>query len=244
MQERYHHNTSSAIKTLIIVPARSGSKGLPDKNIKPLAGKPLLQWTSEAIVQAAPPQALAILSTDSPSYAELGRQLGLAVPFLRPCACADDAATALQVIEHALKWFQTEYGYLPEQTMWLQPTSPLRSAAIIVQALAMLDESQLDAVIGCKEIQRDLTTLFRSDDAGYLAALDKNQPTQTSRQHTQPLLTPNGAMYLCKSDYLLAYGSFYPPKTFPLVMDALRSLDIDTEQDWAMAEAFINYGLV
>jgi N-acylneuraminate cytidylyltransferase/CMP-N,N'-diacetyllegionaminic acid synthase len=235
--------TSQPIKTFIIVPARSGSKGLADKNIKPLAGKPLLQWTSDAIAQAGAQQSLAILSTDSPVYAELGRANGLLVPFLRPAACADDAATAVQVIEHALTWFQSEHAYLPEQTMWLQPTSPLRPAAIIAQALAMMAECQADAVIGCKEIPRDLTTLFRCED-GYLSALDKNRPTQTSRQQTQPLLTPNGAMYLCKSDYLLAHGSFYPPKTLPLQMNAVQSLDIDTAEDWAMAEAFINYGLV
>lgn len=243
MQKPSTHSHEFAIRTLIIVPARSGSKGLPDKNIKPLAGQPLLQWTRDAIAQAAPQQALAILSTDSPVYAELGRNLGLTAPFLRPAECSGDAASALQVVEHALSWFQAEHDYLPERTMWLQPTSPLRSARSIVRAFEMMDAQTCDAVIGCKEIPRDLTTLFRCVD-GYLTPLDKTKPTQTSRQQSQPLLTPNGAMYLCKSDYLLENGSFYPPKTLPLVMNAVQSLDIDSEEDWAMAEAFINYGLV
>ena len=70
------------------------------------------------------------------------------------------------------------------------------------------------------------------------------QSTQTNRQQIRPLLTPNGAMYLCKTDYLLENKSFYPPQTVPLVMNAIQSLDIDTEEDWAIAEAFIKQGLV
>jgi len=230
-------------QTLIIIPARSGSKGVIDKNIKLLGGWPLLQWTTDVINIAKPENALAILSTDSAHYAEIAQRLGLQAPFLRPAECAGDRASALQVIEHALDWFQNEYGYLPEQTMWLQPTSPFRNPAIIQQALATMEGQQVDAVIGCKELHRDLTTLFQAED-GFLSALEKSKPTQSSRQQIQPLLTPNGAMYLCKSDYLLTQQSFYPQKTVPLRMNAIQSLDIDTEEDWAMAEAFIKQGLV
>jgi N-acylneuraminate cytidylyltransferase/CMP-N,N'-diacetyllegionaminic acid synthase len=194
-------------------------------------------------MQAELPDCLAILSTDADAYAEIGRRAGLTVPFLRPADCAGDSATALQVIAHALNWFQAAHACLPMQTMWLQPTSPFRSPAIIRQALAMMAEQSVEAVIGCKEIHRDLTTLFRCED-GFLSALNKNQPTQTSRQQIKPLLTPNGAMYLCRTAYLLEHKSFYPEKTVPLLMNAVQSLDIDTEEDWAMAEAFIRQGLV
>jgi N-acylneuraminate cytidylyltransferase/CMP-N,N'-diacetyllegionaminic acid synthase len=231
------------IQTLLIVPARSGSKGLPDKNIRLLAGKPLLTWTAEAIIQAGLPHSLAILSTDNPDYAQIGRQSGLTVPFLRPASCAGDSASALQVIEQALAWFQGEYAYVPEQIMWLQPTSPFRSVAVIQQADAMLVEQQVDSVIGCMEIHRDLTTLFACEQ-GFLRPLNKLKPTQTARQQVEPLLTPNGAMYLCKTAYLLENQSFYPEKTVPLIMNALQSLDIDDEMDWLMAEAFIKQGLV
>ncbi|MBS3964063.1 MAG: acylneuraminate cytidylyltransferase family protein [Methylomonas sp.] len=231
------------IRILIVVPARSGSKGLIDKNIKLLAGRPLLAWTAEAINQAALPDGLAILSTDSEQYAVLGRQAGLSVPFLRPAAYAGDAVAALPVIEHAVVWFVAHHGYSPEFTLWLQPTSPFRTAALIRQAVEMAASPAVDAVIGCKPIHRDLTTLFRIHD-GYLAALDRQQPTQTSRQQQPPLLTPNGAMYLCKTRHLLEHQSFYPPNTVPLVMNTIQSLDIDTEEDWAIAEAYIKQGLV
>lgn len=231
------------IQTFIVIPARSGSKGVIDKNIKSLGGKPLLQWTVEAIGASGLEHTLAILSTESAHYAEIGKNLGLHVPFLRPDECAGDSASALQVIEHALTWFLNEYGYLPAQTMWLQPTSPFRSATIIQQAVLILAEQQVDAVIGCKEIHRDLTTLFRCEN-GFLMPLDNRRPTQISRQQSKPLLTPNGAMYLCKTDYLLQQKSLYPPKTVPLLMGVIQSLDIDTQEDWVMAEAFIKQGLV
>ncbi|CAD6875081.1 acylneuraminate cytidylyltransferase family protein [Methylomonas fluvii] len=233
----------TVFQTLLIVPARSGSKGVADKNIKILVGKPLLQWTTDAIARAGLANVLPLLSTDSPAYGELGLKLGLTVPFLRPADCAGDTATALQVIQHALQWFCGEHGYLPQQTMWLQPTSPFRSPTIIHQAIAILKSESADAVIGCKEIHRNLTTLFRCDE-GFLSPLDKIKSTQAARQQSQPLLTPNGAMYLCKTDYLLEHKSFYPPKTVPLVMNAIQSLDIDTEEDWAIAEAYIKQGLV
>ncbi|TRW92994.1 cytidylyltransferase domain-containing protein [Candidatus Methylobacter oryzae] len=229
-------------QTLIIVPARSGSKGIPDKNIKWLGDKPLIAWTARAIRKANPRNSLAILSTDSERYADVGQEAGLHVPFVRPAACSDDTASALAVIDHALQWFEAEYRYLPEQLMWLQPTSPFRSSAIIVQALAMMVQQQADGVIGCKEIHRDLTTLFKTRD-GFLTALSEQQ-VQTRRQDVEPLLTPNGAMYLCKTSVLLQKRSFYAERTLPLVMDAIMSLDIDTPTDWAMAEALVAAGLV
>lgn len=231
------------IKTLVILPARSGSKGLKDKNIRLLGGKPLLAWTADALKAADIDDYLAVLSTDSELYAEIGRQAGLLVPFLRPSFLSSDTATSQQVIEHAVGWFDSEYGGLPLQVMLLQPTSPFRSAAIIRQAVCMLAQQQADAVIGCKEIHRDLTTLFRCEN-GFLTPLDASRPTQTSRQQSKPLLTPNGAMYLVKTQCLLEGQSFFPAKTLALPMNAIQSLDIDTEEEWAMAEAFIKQELV
>lgn len=232
-----------SIQTLIIVPARSGSKGIPDKNIKLLGDKQLIAWTARAIQKAKPDNCLAILSTDSERYAAVGREAGLHVPFIRSAECSNDTASALAVVNHALQWFEEEYGYSPEQVMWLQPTSPFRSSAIIEQALTMMVQQRADGVVGCKEIHRDLTTLFRTRD-GFLTALGEEDRVQTRRQDVEPLLTPNGAMYLCKTSVLQEKQSFYSERTLPLVMDAIMSLDIDTPTDWAMAEALVTAGLV
>lgn len=236
-------HVSTAIEILIIVPARCGSKGIPDKNIKSLAGKPLLQWTIDALITANIADSLAILSTDSPMYAELGTHLGLQVPFIRPQRYATDQTPATQVVQHTLGWFGDTYGYLPKYTMWLQPTSPFRSTACIRQAVAMIHQTDVEAVIGCKEIHRDPSTLFRCEN-GFLSPLDKQAPTQTHRQQIQSLLTPNGAMYLCNSHYLKESASFYPPNTVPLIMNGIQSLDIDSDEDWAIAEAFVQSRLV
>ncbi|NOT84751.1 MAG: acylneuraminate cytidylyltransferase family protein [Methylococcaceae bacterium] len=230
------------IKTFIIIPARSGSKGIPDKNIKLLGGKPLIAWTAEAIKTAKLDNCLAILSTDSNRYAEVGLATGLAVPFIRPPIYAEDSTSTLAVAEHALQWFEQKYHYLPEQVMLLQPTSPFRAPGMLNQALEMMQTSQADGVIGCKEIHRDLTTLFNLE-AGFLRPLS-DKVTQTRRQDIAPLLTPNGALYLCKTAVILEKKSVYAEKTLPLVMDAMMSLDIDTLTDWAMAEAFVQAYLV
>lgn len=225
------------VKTLVIVPARSGSKGIADKNIKLLGGKPLLEWTANTIQAAALAESLAILSTDSEQYAEVGRAAGLQVPFIRPTALANDHASGLAVIEHALHWFKQQYTYLPEQILLLQPTSPFRSAGVLQQALDILKKEQADGVVSCKAIYRDLTTLF-SVEAGFLKPLS-TETTQTRRQDKAPLLTPNGSLYLCKTSVILAKHSLYGERTVPLLMEDKMNLDIDTLADWAMAEAII-----
>jgi len=133
---------------------------------------------------------------------------------------------------------------MPRQVMWLQPTSPFRSVDNIRVVMRMLIEKQADSVIACKAIERDLTALFKLNPAGYMQAIDSNKQTQTRRQDIDALLTPNGALYLAQTEMLLRRNSFYGDKTLPLVMNAVQSLDIDNEEDWAIAEAFIKQGLV
>jgi N-acylneuraminate cytidylyltransferase/CMP-N,N'-diacetyllegionaminic acid synthase len=231
------------IETLILIPARSGSKGIPDKNIKLLGGKPLLAWTAEVLSSANLIASVTVLSTDSEQYASLGRDLGLLTPFIRPAEYAEDDTSAIAVVLHALQWFEAEYSYIPEKILWLQPTSPFRSVEIIHQAFSMLNKQQADAVVACKEIHRNLSTLFYQQN-GYLSAVGNNTPMQTTRQQIKPLLTPNGALYLCNTALFLKNKSFYPDKTLPLIMNNIMSLDIDSEEDWVIAQAYIEQGLV
>lgn len=234
---------SECITTLAVVPARSGSKGVANKNIKKLGGRPLICWSAEALEEIQHKKdVLAILSTDSQEYAEIGQTCGLNAPFLRPPELANDTATAVDVALHAVDWFKHEYGYQPQQLMWLQPTSPFRSPEIIDQALDLIAENQAEAVVGCKTIYRDLSTLFTQNN-GFIQALDAEQPHQNRRQEVNALLTPNGAMYLIKTDVLIQQRKFYPSGTLPLVMDAVSSHDIDEPQDWQIADAYVNAGL-
>lgn len=196
-------------------------------------------YTLKSIQQLNLTDYLAILSTDSEDYAQLAQQQDFYVPFIRPKELATDHTSALAVVNHALDWFEYTYQYLPEQILWLQPTSPFRSTGLIEQALAMIENPAIESVIGCKTIDRDLTTLFKSDN-GFLKPLSK-QTTQTCRQHIEPLLTPNGALYLCKTAVLRAGQSFYSSRSVALPMDAIMSLDIDNDTDWLIAEALCQY---
>ncbi len=223
-------------EVLVVIPARGGSKGLPGKNIKPLGGLPLLGWSAEALRQSHLREARCLLSTDDAAIAEAGRACGLAAPFLRPAALAGDTASSVDVVLHALDWLAETHDEHPAWVLLLQPTSPFRPPAAIDRAWAMLrDDLALDAVIGVKALHRSLGSLFLPDARGHLQPLSDDGITR--RQDAPGLLTPNGALYLVRSAMLRAGGSFFPPATAALPMDAIASLDIDDATDWAMAEA-------
>lgn len=225
---------------LVVIPARGGSKGLPGKNIKPLGGLPLLGWTAEALRQSVLHEARCVLSTDDEAIAETGRACGLEVPFLRPANLANDAASSLDVVLHALDWLVTEHQETPTFVLLLQPTSPFRPPTVIDRAWEMLQaDTSLDAVIGTKAIQRSLNSLFLPDDndSNRIRPVNTDGDTSTRRQDTPGLVTPNGALYLMRSQALRERHSFFPPATAALPMDAIASLDIDDATDWAMAEA-------
>jgi CMP-N,N'-diacetyllegionaminic acid synthase len=220
-----------------VVPARGGSKGLPRKNIRPLAGKPLLAWTADAIKEARVKGAIALLSTDDEEIAEIGRRAGLAVPFMRPAELATDEASAESVALHALEWAKRG-GAVPDTVMLLQPTSPFRPPQAIVEAHALLARHQdVDGVIGVKIIHRTPRTLFRMGGGGRLEPLGADESVRARRQEVEPLYTPNGAMYVVRTRVLEAGKGFFPPSCRALVMDAMASLDIDDQQDWRIAEA-------
>jgi CMP-N,N'-diacetyllegionaminic acid synthase len=227
---------------LIVIPSRGGSKGLPGKNIKPLGGMPLLGWTVTAIKQSGLSPAATILSTDSDEIAAIGQELGLTVPFLRPNDLATDEAVAVDVALHAIDWFESEYGTAPEFIMWLQPTSPFRPPEKILEAFRLLIEHQADAVLGVKSIHRTLQTLFHRNPDNLLTPLLTGDTVTTRRQEVNPIYTPNGAMYLLRSEVLRSEKSFFPSRSLPLIMDKIESLDIDNPIDWDLAESIVSAG--
>ncbi len=230
---------------LVVIPARGGSKGLPCKNIKRLNGIPLLGWTAEALRQSTLSKARCILSTDDEAIAKAGRDYGLEAPFLRPAALASDTASSLDVTLHALDWLAAEHSETPTFILLLQPTSPFRPPTAINRAWEMLQaDATLDAVIGTKPVHRSLNSLFLADDRGRIQPLTQPRKatdnTATRRQDSPGLITPNGALYLIRSQTLREGGNFFPPHTAALPMDAIASLDIDDATDWVMAEALQN----
>lgn len=229
---------------LIIIAARGGSKGLPGKNIKQLGDLPLIAWTSMAVKESSLQHATTILSTDDLQIANVGKQCGLQVPFVRPTTLATDEASAIDVVLHALDWFKVQHGHDAKLVMWLQPTSPFRPPHILDDAYNAITTRDIDAVIGVKTIQRSLQTLFYlNDNSGYIEPFKNSGEVVSRRQAVKTCYTPNGAMYVIRSEVLRREMSFYPTKTHPLIMNSVQSHDIDNPMDWTIAQAMHAHGL-
>jgi CMP-N,N'-diacetyllegionaminic acid synthase len=215
---------------LVVVPVRGGSKRLPGKHARPLAGRTLLQHANDAL-QAAAIDAPVLLSTDDATVAEQGRALGWSVPFERPAALAADTTPTLPVLMHALDWFRAERDGDPDTVLLLQVTSPLRGAAALRKGVTLLAErAEVDAVVGVRRLGFGPNRVLHEAADGFLAPLD-------DASEPAPLYIPNGALYLIRCATLRRYATLYPPATVALEMNSLASLDIDTAADWRLAEA-------
>ncbi len=217
---------------LIVIPVRGGSKRLPGKHTRLLAGRNLLERTQDAIAEAelgAP----VLLTTDDEQIAARGRALGWQAPFLRPAALAEDATPTLPVLFHALDWYRGDSGRDPEFALLLQTTSPLRSASALRDAVALLVEhNDADAVVGVRRLGFGPNRVFPLDGAGFLTPL---APSDSGA----PLFVPNGTLYLIRASALRRHDTLFPPATLPFEMDAVASVDIDTEADWSLAQALL-----
>jgi CMP-N,N'-diacetyllegionaminic acid synthase len=229
-------------RLLIVVPARGGSKRLPGKHLRPLGGRTLLEWTAEAITEAAI-DAPCLLTTDDAKIAEAGRTLGWIVPWLRPASLATDEAPTLPAVLHAVDWFAGEHGGDPEFVMLLQATSPFRGGVTLQRGLDMLaGDPEVAAVVAVRDLHRTAETLFSCNANGHLVALGGSSGSSGSSGSTT-VLTPNGALYLVRTRELRAVGTLYPEPTIPLLMEETPSLDIDTVSDWALAESMLAQGV-
>jgi len=218
-----------------LVPARGGSKGVPGKNTRLLAGRPLLEYTAHAAL-ASGVLGRAVLSTDSPEIAECGRRVGLEVPFLRPAALAADDTPMLPVIEHALDELRAG-GWEPSTVVLLQPTSPLRTPAHIRAAVDLLHRTGADSVVSVVAVPRHLSPdyVMRIEEGRLLTFLPEGARV-TRRQDARPAYVRDGTVYVFRPSTLKRFGSIYGADCRPLLLDPGESLSIDTPADWAAAE--------
>lgn len=223
----------SNVKRLAIIPVRSGSKGLPNKNILPLAGKPLMHWTIEAAL-ASGVFSEVFVSTDSQLYAEIAEQAGVSVPILRPEHLATDQASTIDVVLDVLNYFSAR-GKKFDEVAVLQATSPLRTAQDIQQAVSLMTERQAPSVISVAPAEHPpLWTQPLAEDLcmSSFAEAIRDQP----RQALGKFYRLNGAIYLAKAEFLRTQKTFLTPETVAFVMEMRRSVDIDTEMDFLWAE--------
>src|SRR5690242_8069665 len=182
------------MNVLGVIPARGGSKGIPDKNLAPLCGRPLLAYTADA-VKASRRITRAIVSTDDQRIAECARSLGLDVPFMRPASLSGDDTPMLPVLQHALDAMGVN-GFAADAIVLLQPTSPLRRAEHIDAAIDSLERTGADSVVSVVDVphQFNPTSVMRLEDGWLKPFLDA--PTVTRRQDKPRVLARNGPAVL------------------------------------------------
>ena len=220
---------------LAIVPARGGSKGVPGKNVRKLAGRTLLDYTAAAARDSGVIDRL-VLSTDSAEIADAGKRAGLEVPFMRPADLANDDTPMLPVIQHAVDTLAAD-GWTPDMVVLLQPTSPLRRASHVRDAVTTLRETKADSVVTVVELPRHLSPdyVMRIED-GVLRPFLAEGARVTRRQDARPAYSRDGTVYACWRATLDKWGNIYGERCQPLILDAADSLSIDSPADWAEAE--------
>ncbi|MCR4908548.1 MAG: acylneuraminate cytidylyltransferase family protein [Lachnospiraceae bacterium] len=222
------------MEILGFVPARGGSKGIPGKNMKPLLGKPLMQYTFEAAKQSRYIDRL-LLSTDEPSYASFGESEGVEVS-MRPAELSGDDTPMKEVVRYHLEEFKKE-GYEPDVFVLLQPTSPLRTAGDIDESLTLLlKDEKADSVVSVREVPHScLPVKIMKEEEGALVFLERDGEKYTTRQALPTLYARNGPAILAfKVKSFLETGSFYGKRCIKYLMPEERSVDIDTPFDFKL----------
>lgn len=222
------------ISILAVIPARGGSKGVPRKNIRNLAGKPLIAWTIKSAKQSKYIDKI-ILSSENQEIIQVARQYGCEVPFIRPEHLAVDETTGAEVILHAL-------NRLPQYDLvvMLQPTSPLRLAEDIDACIEKLILEKAVACVSVSESSQSPYWMYTFDETEKLQPIMKQDSIIPRRQELPIVYGLNGAVYVAYTNWLKQSQSFLTNETIGFVMPENRSFDIDEELDFLICEWIIS----
>lgn len=223
--------------TLFIIPARGGSKGIPHKNVKPLAGRPLIHYTIDVARELAPDSHI-VVSTDSERIASVAEETGLRVAYRRPAELATDTAGSQDVMLHAMYWADAR-GVEYDKVCLLQPTSPLRTAGDVERCLAAYTPD-LDMVVSVVEASTNpYYNCFEADETTGLLHISKGDGLYVRRQDAPQAWEYSGAVYVINpsSLRLMPMGRF--PRRKGVAMERERAIDLDTPLDWLVAETIM-----
>lgn len=216
---------------IAIIPARSGSKGLPGKNIKNLLGKPLIAYTIEAALKSSYISDV-IISTDDQEIYNIAIKYGAKKTFLRPKHLANDDSLAIDNYIYTVNKLNNEFDYTITDFIILQPTSPLRKTKDIDQAIALFKKNNADSVISYTKENHPISWhKYINEDGEFENIFPDNLQ---NRQANKPSYYPNGAIYIFKFD-LIKSRKYYSDKSFAYIMDRRSSVDIDTIDDFNYA---------
>ncbi|MDO4916758.1 MAG: acylneuraminate cytidylyltransferase family protein [Rothia sp. (in: high G+C Gram-positive bacteria)] len=225
------------MRILCVIPVRGGSKGIPRKNLKPIAGKPLVAWTIEQALEAqvalAPEHTLdVVVSTDDAELAEIAREFGAEVPFMRPAELAEDTTATEPVIEHAIK-FMDAAGRRPDAVMLLQATSPVRLPGTLERAARQFAESDSDSMVGVIPIGPFIWAATEPPTAQYevVARPRRQELTRETFRYRE-----NGSMYITKTGIYEEFHNRLAGKIELFMLDEIEGVDIDAPIDFSVAE--------
>lgn len=224
------------MKKIAIIPARSGSKGLPNKNIRKLKDEPLLAYSVQAALDSGIYDCVHV-STDSQKYADIAKKYGADVPFLRSEETSSDYADSWSVVKEVLQMYESMDSHFDFVTL-LQPTSPLRDAEDIIGAFELFNDKNADAVVSVCEMEHSpiWSNILPEDLSmdGFIG-LDGN----AQRQKLNTYYRINGAIYMVKNSFLHEDSNLYRKGCYAFIMDRNHSIDIDNLLDFKLAEFLI-----
>jgi len=223
-----------ALKILAIIPARGGSQGVLRKNIRILAGRPLIAYTIKAALGSTYHPRV-IVSTDDRRIAEIAKGLGAEIPFIRPPQLAQNNTPMLPVIQHTIGYLKRD-GYIPDIIAILQPTSPLRTSEHIDQAISLLLDTGADSVVSLCEAEHSPYWMKKIDEAGRVIPFLDTGEEYHRRQDLPKVYRLNGAIFITRSDIIMKENRLLGDDTRAYIMKPEDSIDIDTELDFKIAE--------
>lgn len=231
-------------KILGVITARGGSKGIPGKNIKNLCGKPLIAYIIEAAINSGVFDKI-ILSTDEKEISDVAKIFGVETPFMRPAELAQDATSTLPVIQHAVNWLKENESYESDYVAILQPTSPLVQPFHFKEATDLILKTEADSVLSVSEIPENYNpcNAMLIEENGFLKLFNGNPVREriARRQDRPKTYHSAGLLYFFKTELLFDNEpNFYGDKVAPYIIDAKYAVDINTPQDWELAELAVN----
>lgn len=229
-------------KTVIaIIPARSGSKGLPGKNIKELCGKPLIAWSIEAGLDSMYIDEV-MVTTDSEKIANIARQFGASVPFLRPAKLASDTATTIDTVKHVIGFYERELQKKFDYVVLLEPTSPLRKESDLdgmIEKICSLDE-EFDAIVSLGEVHEH-PSIMKKIVGNEIEPYCKELVMTTRRQDNEAAYFPYGVAYIVKTKTLLEEETFYARRTTHYLIQRYQCYEIDDVYDFLTIENIMKH---
>lgn len=224
------------MKILAIIPARSGSKRLPGKNVMRLGEKPLISWTIDLSVRINEISDV-LVSTDDESIARIARESKIIVPWLRPMALATDTAASVDVVLHALNWYEIQKGPVGGIIL-MQPTSPFRTIQTVEKGIQLFKSNTLRPVVSVTPVSKKINNMYKLSEG--LLEPYVLPATSNKEEINLDLFAPNGLFYMISPEDIKSQKSFYGKETIPLIVKKSKeTLDIDTEWDFQIAQKFI-----